>query len=114
MSCQWGIGYRIHAIPSMIASYDVGAFIEQLRTIEGSPGYVIVNLSGPAHGGDVYLAHNPTLWSLGNTLATPGPDGRDLFGELLAAIHNEGMKVIAYMAAQGKFLSSLTLFVQLP
>ena len=105
MSGRWGIGYRISTEAKMWDTYDVSAFIDQLRTIKGDPGWIIVNLSGPAHGGDVYLSHHPLLWSLGNTDATPEPGGRDLFQELADAIHAEGLKVIAYMAAQGKWSS---------
>ena len=53
----------------------------------------------------MYLSHHPLLWSLNNTDATPSPTGRDLFKELLDAIHGEGLKVIAYMAGQGAFTS---------
>jgi hypothetical protein len=105
MSGRWGIGYRIQTDAPTWDTYDVNAFISQLRTIKGNPGWIIVNLSGPAHGGDVYLSHHPLLWSLNNTDATPSPTGRDLFKELLDAIHGEGLKVIAYMAGQGAFTS---------
>jgi hypothetical protein len=109
MSGKWGVGYRIHATPQYWNSYNVGAFIEQLKTIRGNPSWVIVNLSGPAHGGDVYLSHNPLLWSLGNTSATPGPDAPDLFLDLISRIRNEtGLKVIVYMAGQGPALLKLT------
>ena len=104
MSGRWGIGYRIHTNAPSWNTYNVQAFIDQLRTIKGDPGWIILNLSGPAHGGDIYLSHHPLLWSLGNTEATPELGGRDLFRELLDAIHGEGLKVIAYMAGQGKWL----------
>jgi hypothetical protein len=102
MSGRWGIGYRIEVDEPTWTTYSVTAFINQLRTIKGNPGWVIVNLSGPANAADVYFAHHPLLWSLNNTKATPGPTGRDLFQELLDAIHGEGLKVIAYMAGQGR------------
>ena len=101
MSGRWGIGYRIGATKDMNLYYDVDAFIEQLRTIGGDPGWIIINLSGPALDGDVYLTYNPTLWEIGNVHATPGPNDRDLFGEILKKVKAEGLKVIAYMATQG-------------
>jgi hypothetical protein len=104
MSGRWGIGYRIDATKDMNLDYDVDYFIEQLRTIKGDPGWIIVNLSGPATEGDVYLSYNPTLWEIGNVNAVPGPDDRDLFWELLTKIKGEGLKVIAYMATQGPAL----------
>jgi hypothetical protein len=107
MSGKWGIGYRLQVDAYVWENYNVTAFIEQLRTIKGNPSWIIVNLSGPAHGGDIYLAHHPLLWSLGNTAATPEPGGRDLFRELLDAIHAEGLKVITYMAGQGPCLLKL-------
>ena len=109
MSGRWGIGYRIGVDEPTWTTYSVSAFINQLRTIKGNPGWIIVNLSGPAHGGDIYFAHHPLLWNLNNTQATPGPTGRDLFQELLDAIHGEGLKVIAYMAGQGRFVVTLNL-----
>jgi hypothetical protein len=75
MSGRWGIGYRIEVDEPTWTTYNVTAFINQLRTIKGKPGWIIVNLSGPANGADVYFAHHPLLWSLNNTKATPGPTG---------------------------------------
>lgn len=111
MSGGWGIGFRIDASPQYWEQWDVEATMKQFRAIKGNPGWVIINLSGPAHGGDIYLTHHPVIWALSNgtTAACPPPDDPDknLFKKLLEAFKAEGFKVIVYMAGQGPGLLKL-------
>jgi hypothetical protein len=109
MQGNWGVGFRTDAAASSWNTFNVTQFIEQLRSMPGKPSWVIVNLSGASHSGDRYISyHELLLDGLGNANATPERDGRDLFKELADAIHGEGLKIIAYMAAQGPALLKLT------
>ncbi|MDF7826670.1 Ig domain-containing protein [Pontiellaceae bacterium B12227] len=98
MSGKWGIGWRFRADEKdEIANWDVDTLVSQVKSIFGVD-YVVFNLSDGAHG-DAFVAPHSVLTAI-TPSATPNDD-RDLFMEMATAFQAEGIKVIAYIAAQG-------------
>ncbi|WP_168432900.1 hypothetical protein [Pontiella sulfatireligans] len=98
MSGEWGIGWRFRADDkTQIANWDVDTLVSQVKSIPGV-NHVIFNLSDAAHG-DAYIAPHSVLTAI-NPGSTPDND-RDLFMEMAQGFQTNGIKVIAYVAAQG-------------
>ncbi|MDF7807254.1 Ig domain-containing protein [Pontiellaceae bacterium B12219] len=98
LSGKWGIGWRFRADEKdEIANWNVDTLVSQVKSISGVD-YVVFNLSDGAHG-DAYIAPHSVLTAI-TPSATPDND-RDLFLEMATAFQAEGIKVMAYIAAQG-------------
>jgi hypothetical protein len=108
MSGKWGVGLRTPAggiaLPVInnlnIPYYNVTALVQQVKNMGAS--WLIINLSSGASG-DTYLSYHPVLYNInpGSTPANVSNGGRDLFGEIAAALQASGVACIAYMAAEG-------------
>jgi len=120
MSGKHGVGYRIPGgINFGTLSYNAQEFANQIKDLPIS--YVIVGLSSGAFG-DRYLSPHPIFTELGIRANTPkdmdlfkydsnNPESKtvdlnqfediDVFDNLLTEMASIGVKVIAYMAAQG-------------
>lgn len=111
MEGKFGIGFRYPAGSYFEhyygdnVEYDVEGLVAQLQTgfpsAASSPAWVIVNLSAGAYG-DQYGSPHSVLTTL-NPGSTPSADRptADHFLRIATALHNAGIKVIAYMASQG-------------
>ena len=72
-------------------------FVDQIKSLDGLK-WVVINLSRGAYG-DTWLAWHSVLTNL-NPGSTP-PIGVDFVERIADALHANGFKVIAYVAAQG-------------
>jgi len=76
----------------------IANFVSQIISVDGVR-WVTINLSQGAFG-DQYMAPHSVLTNL-DPGSTPPADGTDPFEMLATALQDAGLKVIAYMAAQG-------------
>lgn len=111
MSGRWGVGVRVpggcyHLINGVrqcyyIDNFDVGGFVEQVKSI-GNVGWVIIGITSGANGLP-YITWHSVLNRIAPLAAPLPPElgGRDLFGEVALALRAEGIRTIAYVATEG-------------
>jgi len=81
---------------SALEQFDVDAFINQVVQLE-TISHVMINLNN-GHSGSSYLASHPGLAAAVDSSLFPS---RDLFGEVLTALEENGLRALVYFSAPG-------------
>tara|TARA_R110002073_G_scaffold43606_2_gene121573 strand:- start:7533 stop:8723 length:1191 start_codon:yes stop_codon:yes gene_type:complete len=98
MEGQWGFRFNMPGMkqPEALAEFDVPKMIDQIKVLDTAT-WVQINITQGANG-SFYTAPHPELAKHISPDIVPQ---RDLFGEMLDALIEQGFKVMVYFATEG-------------
>ena len=101
MEGKWGFRFTMPSMrhPQVLAGFDVQEMIEQIKVLD-SASWVQINVTQGANGSFYTSPHAELAEHVSQDMVPK----RDLFGEMLDALNQQGLKVIVYFATEGPTL----------
>ena len=102
MEGQWGFRFNMPGMrqPEAVAEFDVQKMMDQIKVLD-TASWVQINITQGANG-SFYTSPHPELAKHVSPDIVPQ---RDLFGEMLDALIEQGFKVMVYFATEGPTMS---------